>query len=95
MQDSPGVKVITVDFSNPQGGKVLLTVCHDQRPAKIIFGLSKGNDVTTADQMKATLLSHGGVNGLRVTVVKGQKESSPLEKSKIPGVNKLNNFEPN
>ena len=39
--------------------------------------------------MKAALLSHGGVNGVRVTVVKGQT----VEKSKIPGVNKLNNNE--
>ena len=55
------------------------------------FYINEGNDVTTADQMKAALLFHGCVNGVRVTVVKGQ--TSPLEKSKIPGVNKLSNFE--
>ena len=43
--------------------------------------------------MKAALLSHGVVNGVRVTVIKGQTESSPLEKSKMPGVHKLINFE--
>ena len=43
--------------------------------------------------MKAALLSHGGVNGVRVTVVKGQTETSPLEKSKLPRLSKLNNFE--
>ena len=39
--------------------------------------------------MKAALLSPGVVNRVRVTVVKSQTESFPLEKSKIPGVNKL------
>ena len=70
---------------------MLLTVCHDQRLAKITSGstltrkmMFEENDVTTADQMKAALLSHRGVNGVRVAVVEGQTEAFPLEKSKIP-----------
>ena len=44
-------------------------------------------------EMKAALLSYGEVNRVRVAVVKSQTETSPLEKSKISGVNKLNNFQ--
>ena len=58
---------------------MLLTVCHAQRLAKIISGFNEGNDVTTADQMKAALLSHGAVNRVRVTIVKDQKETSTKE----------------
>ena len=60
--------------SDHQGGKGVADRISGSVTCKnhLWFYINEGNDVTTADQMKAALLSHGGVNGVRVTVVKGQ-----------------------
>ncbi|KAK3721852.1 hypothetical protein QZH41_002280 [Actinostola sp. cb2023] len=52
--------------------------------------INEGNNVTTAKEMKTALLSHGGLEGVRVAVV--ETTSSSQEHQKITGINKLNNF---
>lgn len=42
--------------------------------------------------MKDAILSHGGVEAVRVAVVEAAICETP-EQRKIPGINKLNNFE--
>lgn len=42
--------------------------------------------------MKEALLSHGGVNGVRVAVLPTIQET-PQHQGKIPGISKLNNFQ--
>ena len=54
--------------------------------------INEGHDVATAQQMKDAILSHGGVKGIRVAVVEAAICKTP-EQRKIPGINKLNNFE--
>ena len=54
--------------------------------------INEGHDVATAQQMKDAILSHGGVKGIRVAVVEAAICETP-EQRKIPGINKLNNFE--
>ena len=54
--------------------------------------INEGHDVTTAEQMEDAVLSHGGVEGVRVVVVDVSIQRTP-EKRKIIGINKLNNFE--
>ena len=51
----------------------------------------EGHDVTTAEQMKEAILSHGGVKGVRIVVVDVAFQETP-EKRKITGINKLNNL---
>ena len=82
-----------VDFSDPQGGKGPADRMSATCKNHIRLYINEGHDVTMAEEMRAALLSHGRVDGVRVAVVKSQMETSPLEKAKIPGVNKLNNFQ--
>ena len=53
--------------------------------------INEGHDVTTMEEMKA-LLSSGGFDGVRVTVVTPSSVNSDQEQSKITSVNKFNNF---
>ena len=78
MQHSSGVKVTAVDFSDPQGGKGVADRMSATCKNRIWFYINKRNITTvTADEIKAALLSHGRVNGVIVTLVKGQTETSP------------------
>ena len=54
--------------------------------------INEGNDVTNAHQMKDALLSHGGVEGVRVAVADSLEDSVSGELPKIAGISKLNNF---
>ena len=53
--------------------------------------INEGNDVTTAHQLKDALLSHGGIDGLRVVSMETIEDL--VEDSRtIPTINKPNNF---
>lgn len=49
--------------------------------------------MTTVEEMKTALLSNGGLDGVRVTVVTPSSVFSDQEQSKITSVNKSNNFQ--
>jgi hypothetical protein len=61
-----GVKIARLDFSDPEGGKG----AEDRLPATckndIRAYINEGNDVLTAKQLEEVILSHGGINGVRV-----------------------------
>ena len=92
IQLSSGVSVLAVDFSDPQGGKGPTNRMSAASKNRIRRYINEGHDVTTAEQMKEAILSHGGVEGVRVVVVDVAIQEAP-EKRKISGINKLNNFE--
>ena len=92
IQSSSGVSVLAVDFSDPQGGKGPADRMSAACKNHIRRYINEGHDVTTAEQMKDAILSHGGVEGVRVVVVDVATQQTP-EKRKIIGINKLNNFE--
>ena len=60
------MKIARIDFSDPQGGKGaadrLAATCKNDIRAYI----NEGNDVLTAKQLEEVILSHGGINGVRV-----------------------------
>ena len=93
IQASTGVKVAGIDFSDPQGGKGAADRMAATAKSHIRKYISEGNDVTNAQQMRVALLSYGGLEGVRIVVVERLEEHSlSIEKSKIPGISKLNNF---
>ena len=49
--------------------------------------------MTTVEVRKRALLSNGGLDGVRVTVVTPSSAFSDQEQSKITSVNKFNNFQ--
>lgn len=50
--------------------------------------------MTNAEQLKSPLLSHGGIEGVRVAVMQRVEEEAIVDDNrKIIGINKLNNFE--
>lgn len=69
MWTATGIHVKRVDFSDPQGGK---GPC-DRKAATIKTHvqqyINEGHDVLTAHDFKEAMLSHGGIKGVRVTLV--------------------------
>lgn len=91
MEETTGIKVDRVDFSDPQGGK---GAC-DRKAATIKSHvrryINEGHDVVNAAQLRDAILSHEGVRGVRVTVVDAGR-IKPLKPLKIDGISTLNNF---
>ena len=65
MEEATGIKIERVDFSDPQGSK---GPC-DRRSATI-----KALDVVSANDLKRAILSHGGVRGVRGTLIDSTKQ---------------------
>ena len=93
IEASTNVKVEDLDFSDPQGGKGAADRMAATAKSHIRMFINEGNDVTNARQMKDTLLSHGGIKGIRAALrVDPLEESVSGAPSKIAGIIKLNNF---
>ncbi|CAB4018789.1 Retrovirus-related Pol poly from transposon 412 [Paramuricea clavata] len=88
-----GIKISRIDFSYPQGGKGSADRLAATCKCHIRLFVNEGNDVTNAGEMKNALLSHGGVEGVRVAVVPCIDDSFVAQLDKIPGISKLNNIE--
>ena len=86
------VKIEGLDFSDPQGGKSAADRMAAAAKSQIRMFINEGNDVTNAQQNKDALLSHGGIEGVRVAVSDSLEESVTGELPKIVGISKLNNF---
>ena len=90
MEQSTGIKEARLDFSDPQGGKGaadrLAATCKSHIP----IYLHEGHDVTIEEEMKEDVLSHGGVEGVKVAHLPSINQTVELQK--IPGTSKLNNF---
>ena len=93
IEASTGVKIEGLDFSDSQGGKGAADKMAAAAKSQIQMFINEGNDVTNAQQMKDALLSHGGIEGVRVAVSDSlDEESMTGELPKIVGISKLNNF---
>ena len=78
-------------FSDPQGGKGPADRLAATCKSHIRIYINEGHNVTKAGEMQEALLSHGGVNGVRVAVLQTVREIN--QEQKIPGISKLHNFE--
>ena len=82
IEKSTGVQIKQIDFSDPQGGKGAADRLAARCKSHIRVYINEGHDVTTVDEMKAALLSHGGLEGVRVVVATSSSISSDQEQSK-------------
>lgn len=92
ISDSTGVKVIRVDFTDPQGRKGAADRLAATCKSHIRAFINEGHDVCTANDLRNTLLSHGGLEGVRVVSMDTITET-PDNVQKITGITKLNNYE--
>ena len=92
LEKEVGIKVARVDFSDLQGGKGAADRLAATCKCHIRIYINEGHNVSTAEEMKKALLSHGGISGVRVAIVQSFDNSSVVEQPKIPGITKLNNF---
>jgi len=92
MKEATDIKVERMYFSDPQSGK---GPC-DRRAAAIkshlLRYIKEGHDVVSADDLKRAILSHGGVRGVRVTLIDSTKQHPISLQSKLEGASNLNNF---
>ena len=75
----------------PLGGNVAADRLAATCKCHIRIYLNEGHHVTTAEEMRETLLSHGGVEGVRVPFLPSINQTVELQN--IPGINKLNIFQ--
>ena len=87
-----GVRPIRYDFSDPQAGKDICDRKAAPMKAHIRRWVNEKHNVTTAQEMKEALESHGGLKGCRVAVVEVDTSKEANKESKIPGISILNNF---
>ena len=87
-----GVNLIRYDFSEPQAGKDICDRKTAPMKAHIRRFVNENNDVTTAEEMKKALESHGGLRGCRVAVVEIDLSKDLHEANKIPDISLLYNF---
>ena len=83
-----GVCIARYDFSEAQAGK---DIC-DRLAAALKSHINEGNDVKTANDMKAAIDSHGGIKGCYSAVCKVDEKSQNMTKHSVSGIQSLNNF---
>ena len=88
---STGVKIHRIDFCDPQGGKGAADRLAATCKSHVRLFINEGNDVTIAHQLKDALLSHGGIDEVRVAAME-TIEVLVEDSRKIPTISKLNNF---
>ncbi|KAK3717709.1 hypothetical protein QZH41_009787, partial [Actinostola sp. cb2023] len=93
IERTTAIKISRIDFSDPQGGKGSADRLAATCKCHIRMFVNEGHDVTNATEMKDALLSQGGIEVVRVTVVSRMVGSSVDQLGKIPVISKLNNFE--
>ena len=86
------MNLIRYDFSEPQAGKDICDRKTAPMKAHIRRFVNENNDVTTAEEMKKALESHGGLRGCRVAVVEIDLSKDLHEANKIPYISLLYNF---
>ena len=75
-------EVSRLGFSDPQGGKGPADRLAATCKSHIRIYINEGHNVTKAKEMQEALLSHGGVNGVRVAVLQTVPEIN--QEQKIP-----------
>ncbi|KAL9969601.1 hypothetical protein ACROYT_G021834 [Oculina patagonica] len=80
-----GVTPLRYDFSDPQAGKDICDRKTAPMKAHIRRWVNEKHDVTTADDMKQALESHGGLKGCRAAVVEVDTTKAAGMDNKIPG----------
>ena len=89
-EQSTGIKVVFMDFSDPQGGKGVVDRLAATCKNHIWTYINAGNNVTTTAEKMEALLSFGGVEGVWVAILLSIEETVELQK--ISGISKINNF---
>ena len=94
ISQSTGVQITRVGFSDPQGGKGAAHRLAATCKAHVLSFINEGHDVTNATQLRDALISHGGIEGVRVACSDAVTKTLPVrETAKILSISKLNNFE--
>ena len=86
------MKVVRVDFSDPQGGKGAAERLAASCKGHIRAFINEGHDVCTANDLEKALLSHGGLEGVRVVCLHTINKTAD-DAQTITGIANLNNFE--
>lgn len=92
IKEATGIKVVRVDFSDPQSDKVPCDRRAETVKAHVFRYINKGHDVVSANDFKRATLFHGGVRGVRVTLIYSTTQHPISLQGKLERVSKLNKF---
>ena len=90
ISERSGIDIRRMDFSDPQGGKGSADRKSEQVKCRVKAFVNQGNSVTTVKEFQSTILSRGGIKGVRVTIINTMPKR--YDALTLPGVNQLNNF---
>ena len=76
MEEDTGIRIERVDFSDPQGGKGACDRKAATVKAHVRRYVNEGHNVVTVWEFHDAMLSHGGINGVRVALVTGSTDQS-------------------
>ena len=76
MAGETGIRVKRVDFSDPQGGKGACDRKAATVKAHVRRYVNEGHNVVTAQEFHDTMLSHRGINSVRVALVTTSSDQS-------------------
>ena len=76
MEEDTGIRIERVDFSDPQGGKSACDRKAATVKAHVRRYVKEGHNVVTVREFHDSMLSHGGINGVRVALVTGSTDQS-------------------
>ena len=88
-----GLQILRYDFSEVQSGKDICDRKIGTMKSHINHWINEKNDVTTAEQLKQALDSHGGIVGCRIAVCKVNEQRKNAENIKLDGISYFHNFE--
>ena len=87
-----GVCIAHYDYSEAQAGKHICDCRAAALKSHIRRYINEGNNVKTANDMKAAIDSHGGIKGCYSAVCKVDEKSQNMTKHSLSGIQSLNNF---
>ena len=76
MAEDAGIRVERVDFSDPQGGKGACDRKAATVKAHVRRFINEGHNVATAREFHDAMLSHRGINGVRVALATSSTDQS-------------------
>ncbi|XP_067056137.1 uncharacterized protein [Acropora muricata] len=92
MEEDTCIRIERVDFSDPQGGKGACDRKAATVKAHVRRYVNEGHNVVTVREFHDAMLSHGGINGVRVALVTGSTDQSQQVSRRWEGISTINNF---
>ncbi|CAG2196655.1 unnamed protein product [Mytilus edulis] len=88
-----GLKILRYDYSEAQSGKSFCDAKIAHMRSKMKMFVSSGNNISSAEEMKAAIMSGAGVTGCQCAVADVDTSKQEMTSHRFKGVNSFSNLE--